>query len=372
MAMKISPFVCASIIAIGGALLPAQASTWSLLPDMSDARSFHTLSVLGDGTVLAAGGQNANGNLSSAQLYDFGKNQWLPLPPMSTARSAHTATVLADGDVLIAGGGTLQVERFSAKTRQWSAAASMGSSRSEHTATLLADGRVLVAGSCLSAAAEVYDPVADTWTSAGNMSSPRCSHTASRLPNGKVLIVGGLVSFPPNLPTRSAEIYDPEANAWSQVPLMGQARYGHSAVQLGDGRVVIAGGVDEKSQILATVEAYDWQANEWRQLTPMLVGRFAFPLVRLGDGDVLALGGFTSEGRTRTSERFDPVSEDWNFSGELNGISGDRIAATLLPDGRVFAAGGSNAMGDVGAGTERFEETRVFGDGFESSLPNLD
>src|SRR5205823_3824511 len=75
---------------------------------MTSARAVHTATLLPNGKVLLAGGQN---NLVStvaitntAELFDPAMQTFTPLPPMSSARSTHTATLLCDGRVLITGG----------------------------------------------------------------------------------------------------------------------------------------------------------------------------------------------------------------------------------------------------------------------------
>src|SRR5262249_13308944 len=79
--------------------------TWTATGAMSTARGFHTATLLLNGKVLVAGGQNGILNyLSSAELYDPGTGTWTATGGMSTARSFHTATLLPNGKVLVAGG----------------------------------------------------------------------------------------------------------------------------------------------------------------------------------------------------------------------------------------------------------------------------
>lgn len=361
-------WLCAGAVAIATYAAPSISSTWTVLPDMAQPRVFHTLSLIGDGTVLVAGGQNGTGVLASAQLYDPAATTWLDLPPMNTSRTGHTATVLGNGDVLIAGGfGIAFAERFSVSTRTWSPAAPMGEARSGHTATLLTDGRILVAGSCYSASVEIFDPVVNVWTPAASMSVPRCEHTATRLPNGRVLVAGGSMSGSTVQPTSSAEIFDPATGTWTPVMPMNQARYGHAMAQLEAGRLLVTGGIGVNTEFLASAEAFDWVQGTWSPVAPMLQSRYGFPLQRLLDGTLVAIGGFSGGiGATVTSERFDPATGSWSLVGSLNAIRGDRIAATLMSDGRVLATGGSDGTGGALSGAERFEVDQVFLDGFEA------
>jgi hypothetical protein len=76
---------------------------------------------------------------------------------------------------------------------------------------VLLDGRVLVAGGwdasgVVLASAELYDPGSGTWTAAGNMDEARAGHTATLLPDGRVLMAGGAWG---GSPLASAELYDP-------------------------------------------------------------------------------------------------------------------------------------------------------------------
>ncbi|MDE2238147.1 MAG: hypothetical protein KGK30_09675, partial [Elusimicrobia bacterium] len=83
--------------------------TWQPLPDMPVARSQHSATLLQDGRVLLAGGVNATGVLCSAVLYDpNAAGDWVTdrdigSPGCSPVHS-HSATLLKDGSVLLAGG----------------------------------------------------------------------------------------------------------------------------------------------------------------------------------------------------------------------------------------------------------------------------
>ncbi len=68
--------------------------------------------------------------------------------------------------------------------------------------------------------------------------------------------------------------------------------------------------------------------------------------VALADGKVLAIGGardyedrWTETSFVREIERYDPVTAQWRVVGELPQPRAE-ATATLLPDGRVWLAGG--------------------------------
>jgi N-acetylneuraminic acid mutarotase len=161
-----------------------------------------TATLLSDGRVLVAGGQDGLISFDSVEIYDSRQNRWFEAAPMITGRSGHAATVLANGDVLVAGGTYRTVvpsdsiaplssaERYDPTLNSWSTVSRMTEVRVEHTATALRGGMVLVVGATGQSRAEIYDPVHNIWSEVGPRMN-RYNHTATRLSNGKVLVVGG-------------------------------------------------------------------------------------------------------------------------------------------------------------------------------------
>ena len=192
---------------------------------------------------------------------------------MASARYYHTATPLPNGKVLITGGHNgmtvvATAEIFdpagNAGAGTFSATASMASARYGHTATLLPNGKVLISGGWDAAVpvgtAEIFDPAgnagAGTFTATASMASTRYYHTATLLANGKVLITGGWDGATPVVAT--AEIFDPAGNAgagtFTATASMSSARYVHTATLLPNGKVLITGGLG--AGVLATAELY--------------------------------------------------------------------------------------------------------------------
>jgi N-acetylneuraminic acid mutarotase len=316
---------------------------------MSTGRYVHTATLLGTGKVLVAGGQNDSGSLAGAELYDPVSNSWSPATGMGAARVYHTATLLGNGKVLVVGGGgngTIQAsaELYDPASNSWSYAGSMSTGRSAHTATLLGSGKVLVAGGSNGGAlssAEMYDPASNSWSPAGSMSVARFYHTATLLVSGKVLVAGGEQTGAGSV--SSAELYDPGSNSWLPASSLRTARSGATATLLGNGKVLVAGGGRTGSTgttALASAELYDPASNSWFPAAPMSAARYQHTATLLGNGKVVVAGGISDSGALSSAELYDSPSNTWSPAASMS-TSRSLQTATLLANGKVLVAGGN-------------------------------
>jgi len=343
------------------AVVQTRAPAWTATGGMTAARTRHTATLLLDGKVLVVGGSNGSGALASAELYDPMDGSWTSAGNMIRGRVDHTATLLRDGRVLVVGGmGTgsqiIEVghsaELYDPATGSWSAAGRMKDPFSmedpffDHTATLLPDGRVLVAGG---GSAELYDPASGTWRATGKMIEQRYFHTATLLPDGRVLVAGGGCCVA-NRSLVSAEIYDPGTGTWSAAGRMIESRMYHTAMLLSDGNVLITGGSGgSKSGTpiipLASPELYDPISGTWTATGEMRAVRCCLPtFTLLADGAVLAAGGVgESGGLLASAELYDSSSGTWTATVNMHEARAGQTA-TLLLNGTVLVAGGTNGL----------------------------
>lgn len=285
---------------------------------------------------------------------------WSPgQPSVAASRHLHTTTALADGGALAAGGRFAEdrVERLDPATGRWSELAGLQRGRQEHTATLLEDGKVLLAGgrSEVPEAAppggtwELYDPAAGVVVVTGTLREERYGHAAVLLLDGRVLLVGGRnAATGAGRGTRSAEVFDPRTRQSVLVgALHGDASTTTAAVLLADGCVLVTNRTPAGVEVGA--ELLDPSSGVWTPVAPRRAARREHALVALADGRAVALGGFSGDGAEATqvleAEAYDPATGLWAAAGWLQVPHAyARDAAVRLPSGKVLVAGGLTAV----------------------------
>ncbi len=176
----------------------------------------------------------------------------------------------------------------------------------------------------------------------GSMAEAREGHTATLLPDGRVLVVGGLGVAPM---VTTAELYDPAAGTWTTIEGIPAPPSYHTATLLKDGKVLVAGGA---YGFVSVPQAYlfDPATNEFTATGELIHARDKHTATLLNDGRVLvAAGWFHYLGYNPfaqdTAEVYDPATGTWTETGRLADPR-ERHTAALLPDGRVLVAGGQN------------------------------
>jgi Kelch motif len=332
----------------------SSAGTVSETAHMQIARASHSSTLLPDGRVLIAGGFGGSGTerdpYRSTEIYDPRTGSFQTAGNMTIGRSGHTATLLKNGKLLIAGGWTgrynlrRSAELYDPATGVFTPTGNMVIERAGNTAALLPDGKVLVAGgedrseNALSSA-EIYDPSTGKFTRTGDMSEPRGEATATALRNGKVLIVGGGSGhYPSQNVYRSAELYDPATGKFASTGQMGVGRHKHASVLLASGKVLVAGGSDNRDWHgeYSSAEIYDPATGTFSATGAMSASRFKLPYaaVLLDNGMVLVAGGGDF------GEVYDEAKGTFRKVEGNFGAARFFASATVLPGGRTLITGG--------------------------------
>lgn len=219
---------------------------------------FFGSAVLGDGTVLVAGGEYNTGiqpgaDMAAATRYDPVTSTWTNVA--TPAGWAHVGDVplcvLADGRVLMGNIDTAQTALFDPATSRFTAGPAKGDRCAEESFTLLPDGSVLAVDCTAIPQAEKYLPASNTWVPAGNTPTtlpqacagivPEIGPTVL-LPDGRAFVIGA---------TGDTALYQPPANpadpgSWQAGPtiLDGSGNRLHPidapAALLPNGRVLLA------------------------------------------------------------------------------------------------------------------------------------
>lgn len=169
----------------------------------------------------------------------------------------------------------------------------------------------------------------------------RYGHQALGLPNGDVLVAGGITGAPQAL---GAELFELTAGTFLRLNGMGEPRRWNVMTQLRDGQILVTGG-----EGISTAEVFDPRTYNFRFTRgDMTTARAGHVGNILADGKVLIAGGWGLKDYSKallSAEIYDPASEA--FSAVPRGLSVPRAAftSTQLPDGRILYVGGMNEQG---------------------------
>lgn len=210
--------------------------------------------------------------------------------------------------------------------------------RGQHEAVKLLDGRVFVVGGG-SDTSEIYDPDTNTW-SGGPTATGFCTvgdnrATARLLNDGRVMVI---CAYQTNI-----YIYDLDLNTVSVVAQLSHSRNGASVTKLANGKVLIAGGVNETSYLTGhryqDAEIFDPSDNSLSApLNQLSFGKAGHSAILDADGRVFLFGGLRSQNSGTNFEIF----QTWSAFNAVGGIYENRSRAHpfLLPSGNILLVGG--------------------------------
>lgn len=175
--------------------------------------------------------------------------------------------------------------------------------------------------------AERWDPQTGEWRATAGLNHPRTHFASAVLDDGRVLVAGGLNDIGQSY--SSAYLFNPASDSWEKTAgLMVTARTGPSAAVLPDGRVLVVGGYfhTEPGHGLVPggnlLAAYRPNPDATRPTNP-------------GDGDIVP-GPFGAA--LATAEIFDPSTGQWTSTGSMR-FARNAPQITRLVDGRVLVVG---------------------------------
>jgi hypothetical protein len=357
-----------------GAKPSVAAGTFTSTGSLNEARAQGSATLLKDGRVLVVGVSDATdlATAPSAQLYDPATGKF------TLTGSPHLGGLVPIVSVLLQSGRVLAIgcdpsygssgscasslaEVYDPATGLFGAVGPITGSCVLCIATRLNDGRVLVAdvtdpnGNLVPSL--LFDPSTNTFAATGSMTTVRVSPTATLLSDGRVLIAGGLDSTSASL--ASAELFDPKTGTFSPTGSMTTTRASQTATLLSDGRVLIVGGTTSGDisarKILASAELYDPKTGTFSPTGSMTTGRGGQTATLLSDGRVLIAGGsdfrVIAEGSASpgyvlsgnvlaSAELYDRKTGTFSPTGSMTTARVGQTA-TLLSDGRVLIAGGT-------------------------------
>lgn len=325
------PFACGAVIVEGATpglpieMFDAVVGDFQLLQASLLQRTDTVLVAFPGGRALIIGGFDGGGRrVQVVELFDPGIA--LVEEDVGPQVTEHAAATLFDGSIIVAGGRsetTVTGEAWQFVLNEAGRLENptilfneMITPRAGHTMTRLRDlgtDVLIVGGRDTSdnpvAQAELYRPSQEAFLPVASLQFPRYGHKAVQMPDGVVLIVGG---FAPS-PVRELEIYDAVEGVFKSAGDMpaGAGLTELSVTRLPDDRILLAGGRDEMGRKVATVHIARLDPIDRRVIVvatdAMDVPRAGHTAVLLGDGTVLVVGG-TDDASAR-AERYNPPSE---------------------------------------------------------------
>ncbi len=255
------------------AIFDPSTNAFTDVQSMAHGRWYPTVTLLGDGRVMAFAGSNeTSGSTNSAvDLYTVGSG-WASQTSSSWTPPLYPRMhLLPSGNVFVSAPNSTTY-MFNPTTKAWSTVGNTksGISRTYGSSVLLPltpannyDPRVMILGGGVPTATsttEIIDLGASSpsWAYGPNMTQARVEMDAVLLPTGTVLALGGS-STDENASTASlnADLYDPDGNRFSSAGANTYARLYHTvALLLPDATVWLAGGNPQRGSYEQHVEIY--------------------------------------------------------------------------------------------------------------------
>ena len=182
-------------------------------------------------------------------------DEWTFVTELPGPRAAHAMVAIDDQLYIIGGvGPSTQLWVYDIEADDWDLSRAEMPTLREHLTAVMLDGKLYVIGGRWRdnvGTLEVYDPEADEWTELTQMSTPRGGLTAAVLA-GRIHVTGG-EAFSPLVTFAEHEVYDPETDTWLVYPDMPTARHGLTSAAVDDVWYVIGGATGAAGRTTRTL-----------------------------------------------------------------------------------------------------------------------
>jgi hypothetical protein len=343
-------------------------------PDLADARTEHTATLLNNGQILIAGGSSdAQGfsPLATTEIYDPTTQTFTQGPLLNAARMRHVAASFLNqtGEFVVLAGGAVATQGAQQVTLAGVATGEVidvangtatpltqGLTQARYDAHMvrLDTGNFLVVGGEGAQGADLFNPTNATFTFVNAVTDRAGSAVISR--GREVLVAGGQSAT--GLEDTS-EVYDSATNTFAQGVRLTAARRDATATVVGS-EIVLVGG-RSAAGVATTVERV--AGTSLGQATvaasqPLTDGRWAHSAVAIPNTQkVLVIGGFDASGLPMASiEELDLATATapttpTTGTGGLGGIGAPGGVGTTTPGVTAGAGGSGSTTGSTGSTT---------------------
>jgi hypothetical protein len=177
-------------------------NTWSTVASMSNVRFDHKAILLPNNKVLVTGGFDGNTYTNTTEIYDPDTNTWSLGPSFGVpedGRINHTLTLLNNGKVLLAGGQNYDYGitfsncfLYNYTSNTFSQTTDMNLPRTGQSAVKFLNGEVImIAGDNEAITCEIYNPISEKWEFTNSLKEFCINQASTILHDGNVLVTGG-------------------------------------------------------------------------------------------------------------------------------------------------------------------------------------
>uniref|UniRef100_G1P284 Kelch-like protein 36 n=3 Tax=Myotis TaxID=9434 RepID=G1P284_MYOLU len=264
--------------------LDAKSEQWVKETPLPARRSHHCVAVLG-GFIFIAGGsfsRDNGGDAASNLLYRYDPRckQWIKVASMNQRRVDFYLASIEDMLVAVGGrnenGALSSVETYSPKTDSWSYVAGLPRFTYGHAGTIYKDFVYISGGHDYQIGPYrknllCYDHRTDVWEERRPMTTARGWHSMCSLED-RIYSIGGSddsVESMERFDVLGVEAYSPQCNQWTRVAPLLHAN-SESGVAVWEGRIYILGGYSwENTAFSKTVQVYDHEKDKWSKGTDL-------------------------------------------------------------------------------------------------------